>query len=86
MKHYQVDEFIHDEHNLCTPYTGNKNNIIDKKVSLLYDFCILTKSDKRETSVRNVLAKYNTEAEMTRALHNVLVGKCTLDKFIGGNI
>lgn len=43
MKHYELDEFINDEHNLYTAHTEPKADLIDKKVSLLYDFCILTK-------------------------------------------
>ena len=88
MKHYELDEFINDEHNLYTSYTDKKDDLIDKKVSLLYDFCILTKkgykADAREKAVRELLSHYNTEFEMTRVLHTVLVGDCHINQLIGG--
>ena len=79
MKHYCIDEFIIDEHNT---YMDKKADIIDKKISLLHDFCILSRLDKREMLVRVFLDKYNTEAQMTRVLHDVLVGNKTLDEML----
>jgi len=82
MKHYLVDEFIQDTQN------HTKADLIDKKVSLLYDFCLLRtfqcKPDRREKAVREFLAKYSTEAQMTRVLHCVLVGDKTLNELLGG--
>jgi hypothetical protein len=77
MKHYQVNEFIQ---NCADNYIPNA---VDKKVSLLYDFCILRRrrnsSDARETAVREWLSHYTTESQMTSALHNILVGDSTLN-------
>ena len=88
MKQYELDEFINDEHNLYTAHTEPKADLIDKKVSLLYYFCILTKksykADAREKAVRELLSHYNTEFEMTRVLHTVLVGDCHINQLIGG--
>ena len=86
MKRYELDEFINDEHNLYTAHTEPKADLIDKKVSLLYDFCILTKksykADAREKAVRELLSHYNTEFEMNCVLHTVLVGECQINKLI----
>lgn len=80
MKHYQVNEFINGTPNFPV---DNKHDIVDKKVSLLYDFYILRKHkktpDARESAVREWLSTYATESQMTRALHNILVGDCTLN-------
>ena len=85
MKHYQADEFIQDEHNLYT-VPENKAEVIDKKVSLLYDFCILAKykrePDVRESAVRKLLEQYGTEQQMSSALHSVLVGDDTLNNVL----
>ena len=79
MKHYQADEFLYDD---TLPDT--KTDAIEKKVSLLYDFCVLTKHkgkpDVREQAVRELLAQYSTEQQMSNVLHPVLVGDSTLNK------
>ena len=63
--------------------------IIDEKVQLLYDFCILTHhgksgkgKDKREKSVRAMLAECGTERKMTVALHDVLMGRETINQVL----
>ena len=76
MKHYQIDEFIHDT------TVDTMEDAIDKKVSLLYDLCILTQKDSRETALREVLAHYTSEYTLTTALHDVVVGKKSLDTFL----
>lgn len=77
MKHYQVNEFIQN----CTD--NDIPNAVDKKVSLLYDFCILRRrrnsSDARETAVREWLSRYPSETQMSNALHTILVGDTTLN-------
>ena len=78
MKHYQTDEFLFGGGTADT-----KSNVIDKKVSLLYDFCILTKRDgNKESAVRTLLEQYNNEYEMSQVLHNVLCGDTTIDELL----
>lgn len=79
MTEYNVDEFIGVE----APTTYEEE--VDKKVSLLYDFCILhkrkyQKPDEREDAVRNFLRSYNSEVLMDNAVRNILVGNCTLNE------
>lgn len=80
MKQYSVDDF-----------TGTKTDdeletlkdIVDKKVSLLYDFGMLTKEDKdNKRKIIRILATYGTESKMTNALCDVLHGRETLEHFI----
>ena len=76
MKHYQVDEFILDT-------TADTMEVaIDKKVSLLYDLCVLSRRDSREAALRKVLSQYTSEHTLTTALHDVVVGKTDLDTFL----
>lgn len=53
---------------------------VDKKVSLLYDFCILHK--RQEPQVRTLLTQCKSENEMTRVLHDVLLGRTTLTQLL----
>lgn len=76
MKHYCVDEFTRN----CRP--DDLSTVINKKVNLLKDFCILRLHDKREPVLREVLAQYKSEYEITTALHNIIIGHTTLDTFI----
>lgn len=79
-KEYLVDEFI-DANCEC-----NFGEQVDKKVSLLYDMCILFKRQKdtreRERAVRKLLASYETERQMDNAVHDVIVGNCTLNDLL----
>lgn len=79
IKNYQVNEFIEEGR----PHVATQSENIDKKVSLLYDFCILRMHkktpDARESAVREWLSTYATESQMTSALHTILVGDCTLN-------
>ena len=81
MKSYDISEFIlHSSENTIA-------DAVDKKVSLLYDFCILRKPrgyghDKREKYVRQWLSTYTSEHHMTNALHGILVGNTTLDNVL----
>lgn len=83
MAHYTIDEFLND-----TADDTNINTVVDKKVSLLYDFCVLrhrgTSADSREAAVRAYLKRYCTEAQLTRVLHDVLVGNKTVDQLLKG--
>ena len=61
--------------------------IINEKVDLLYDFCILrhrrgNKEDARENAVRQMLKKCGTETRMQIALHDVLMDKITLSELL----
>jgi hypothetical protein len=53
---------------------------VEKKVSLLYDFNILHK--KQEPKVREMLSQCKDEHEMTRVLHDVLLGRTTLTQLL----
>ena len=79
-KNYQADEFIinaaPDPIEVC----------IDKKVSLLYDLCILKQTkvfrDSREEAVRKVLSQYTTEDALNNALHDIVRGDKPLNTFL----
>ena len=87
-KSYQADEFILDRDNLYTHYgCTSTDDIVDCKISLLYDFCILkTRSrqamDSREPKVREILQECGSEHRMTALLHDVLIGNKTIDQLI----
>ena len=80
MRHYQADEFIYET--ISDPVSV----AVDKKVSLLYDLCILCKTktspDSRETALREVLSHYNSERALTTALHDVVLGNKSIDTFL----
>ena len=82
MKHYTVDEFLTNDADT------DINIAVDKKVSLLYDFCILRHcrgtADSREDAVRAYLKQYSTESQLTRALHDVIVGNKTINQLLKG--
>ena len=63
--------------------------MIDEKVQILYDFCILVhygkndaRIDKREKRIRAMLAKCKTERQMTIVLHDVLMGRETINQLL----
>ena len=79
MPEYNVDEFLGLN---AEPTTYDDE--VEKKVSLLYDFCILTRrkhktSDEREAAVRKMLQSYGSPILMDNAVHDILVGKSKLD-------
>lgn len=80
MAEYLVDEFINGACE-CTI-----EEQIDKKVSLLYDMCILIKrrnaTDDREEAIRQLLSSYQNERQIDNAVHDLVVGKCTLDQML----
>ena len=80
MKEYLVDEFI-DGTCECT-----LEEQVDKKVSLLYDMCILLKrrkgTDDREEAVRKLLSSYQNEDQINNAVRNVVVGDITLNQLL----
>jgi hypothetical protein len=81
MPEYLVDEFIDG-----TSVEYTLEDQIDKKVSLLYDLCMLCKRrkgvDKREEAVRELLASYQNETQMDNAVHDIIVGNCTLEELL----
>ena len=80
MAEYLIDEFI-DGTCECT-----FEEQVDKKVSLLYDMCILIKrrkdTDSREQAVRELLSSYSSERQMDNAVHDIVVGKCTINEML----
>lgn len=100
---YCVDEFIGTANTIpCTSRGGvtsqligvdidlepcTKGDIIEKKVSLLYDFRQLKHGrykvpDIRENAVRKMLAQCKNEAEMTRWLRPVITFQMSLDDLL----
>ena len=79
-KYYQCNDFLFES--MPDPI----DVAIDKKVSLLYDLCILVMHkkdrDARETTLREVLAHYNSERALTTALHDIVLGNKSLDTFL----
>jgi hypothetical protein len=77
---YDVDELMHDR---CT---DTLTDAVDKKVSLLYDFCVLmynhNKQDAREEYVRRLLNECGNEHRMSIVLRDVLTEKITLDELL----
>ena len=89
--YYSVDEFNGNQNDM---YMQDTNSLVEKKVNMLYDFCILRRrkgrwgkelSDSREDAVREMLAACGTERAMTIRLHDVLKGDCSLDSILKPN-
>lgn len=86
MKTYRIDEFISPG----IKTTDTLEDVVDKKISLLYDFCILkrdkyTKKDQREELVRTMLTECGTEQRITALLHDVLADRISLDELLKRN-
>lgn len=84
MAQYSADEFNGLERKY-EPYTLTKE--IDKKINLLYHFCILKckstgEADTRELATRKMLLNCPSLISIDNALRGVLVGKCTLDELL----
>lgn len=81
MPEYLIDEFIGK---VNAEYTLDEQ--IDKKVSLLYDMCMLVKDEKnpdeREEAVRKLLASYGNEIRIDNAVRDVIVGNHTLNELL----
>lgn len=60
--------------------------LINEKIELLYDFCILRyrrrKPDARENAVRELLEECGTESRMQNALHDVILERITLTELL----
>ena len=77
-RNYQVDDFLQSKQDPM-------DIVIDKKVSLLYDLCVLvsTRHDKhddpREEAVKAWLKEYATERQLDNAVHDVVIGKTKIN-------
>lgn len=86
MPEYNVDEFVGFANNTNEPFADE----IDKKVSFLYDCCMLCKHrrnrevlpDEREEAVRKMFAQYNSSILMDNAVRGILVGDYTLNDLL----
>ena len=81
MKHYKIEEFLTN----TTP--TSLADEVEKKISLLYDFCILvhkkaTAHDAREEMVRQILQKCQSAISIDGVVHDLLVGKITLNELL----
>ena len=80
MKEYLTDEFIE------STYESTFEEQVDKKVSLLYDMCILLKTrftkDDREEAVRQLLSSYESEVQLDNAVRDVVLRKYTLNDLL----
>lgn len=80
MAEYLVEEFI-DGGIECT-----LEEEVDKKISLLYDMCMLVKRrkghDEREKAVRELLSSYETETQVNNAVRDIIVGNITLEQLL----
>ena len=78
-RQYSVDEFLND-----IPYTLSEQ--IDKKVSLLYDLCILNQHknqpDELEDKVRELFASYQTERQIDNVVHDIIMENYTLNDIL----
>ena len=78
-KYHTAEDF------LCTKVEP-KEDIIEKKINMLYDMRILRKTprsrDPREKAVRDVLASYQTEIGISNALHDIVRGDKSLRQFL----
>ena len=79
MECYNISEFNGTQ----MPTLDSKKVAIDKKISLLQDFCILRpRHTKNEQAVRKLLESCINEHQMTRLLHDVLCGTKTLNELL----
>lgn len=56
-------------------------DILEKKIGLLYDFCII-KTQSEEYFMRTHLSTCKTENAMSIMIHDLLVGRETLQQFM----
>lgn len=88
---YLAGDFLSENH---SHKVETVDDVVDKKINLLYDFCILKRNgrtvDPREDTVRSVLTAIgsrcstvaSSEYAMSAALHDVLRYECTLEEMI----
>lgn len=78
-KEYRVEEFICED---ITPDTYEDE--VAKKVSLLYDFCILRKHryrqpDEREKAVRALFLSYGDKSKLSNAVLDLIMGRTSIN-------
>ena len=77
---YRVDEFLRDDD---IPETYE--NEVEKKISLLYDFCILHKRrrcqqrDEREKAVRALLLSYGNANKLNKVVRDIITGEQSIN-------
>ena len=77
---YRVDEFLRDDD---IPETYE--NEVEKKISLLYDFCILHKRrrcqqrDEREKAVRALLLSYGDANKLNKVVRDIITGEQSIN-------
>jgi guanylate kinase len=81
MLEYTSDEFLGFENNENADFNAE----VEKKISLLYDFCVLQRRknkahDQREEVVREFLRSYGSEILVDNAVRDIVVGNCKLDE------
>ena len=85
MAEYRIDEFLGLEEEFIPVTLADE---VDKKVSLLYDLCILQRrkrnsdADAREEAIRQMLLNCPSLISIDNAVHGVIVGKYTLDQLL----
>jgi hypothetical protein len=67
------------------------SKVVDEKIWLLYDFCILKRSrqhrhDSREGMVRQLLNGCCTEAQIDRIMHSIIMGTYDLNDILANGI
>ena len=65
--------------------------VIDKKIALLYDFCLLVQGkdgsdDDYEAPLRSILKEYPTEHSITMAIHDIIMERISIEEFIAQGI
>lgn len=83
MRHDKIDDYV-------DPITEPAEVVVDKKISLLYDLCILRtrkkdkciEKDARESALREVLSHYCSETEINNAIHDVIFGNKSINQFL----
>lgn len=52
---------------------------VDEKMKILYDMCMLPRGAQKREAVRQWLLSYPSETAIDNAIHDVIVGNCTLE-------
>lgn len=85
MAKYTVEEFLDLDEEFAPIVLAEE---VDKKIDLLYDLCIMRRRkrnggvDDREEAVRQMLMNCTSFISIDNAVHDVIVGKCTLDQLL----
>jgi hypothetical protein len=75
---YIMDDLIYD-----TNETGTFEDEVDKKIKLLYHFCVLKRKDQRIPMVRNMLTACCTNRDqLDDFLADIIRGRCTINELL----